>query len=307
MATSPAARIVFGVLCVAGCGGAPEYPPASRAPLPPAKDVAPAVAAAPAAQADGGEVQIALNQSGTAAAGANEPRLQRQIIYDAVVRIVVEDFTDIPQQVEKRVKEAGGFVAHAKVQGLTGRPRSGEWKIRLPLAGYSTFLDQARSLGELQSLSADSQDVTEQYYDLDSRIRNKEREEARLLKHLEESTGKLAEILTVEKEISRVREELERMQGRLRVLQDLVSLATVTLHVDEIKGYVPTQNPTFGVRISRAFDQSWAALVATSQTVAVAGVAIAPWAVALGIPGIAFILVIRRLTRRRVSTVPPAD
>jgi hypothetical protein len=209
----------------------------------------------------------------------------------------VEDFDDIPKQVEKLVEDAGGFVAHAKLQGQTGRPRSGEWKIRLPLAGYPSFLDQARTLGELLSLSADSQDVTEQYYDLQSRIRNKQREETRLLKHLDESTGKLADILAVEHEISRVREELERMQGRLRVLQDLVSLGTVTLHIDEIKGYTPPQNPTFAVRIGRAFEGSWEALVATCQTLAVAGVAIAPWAVALGIPGFAFVAAIRRLTR----------
>jgi len=90
-------------------------------------------------------------------------------------------------------------------------------------------------LCELQSLSADSQDVTEQYYDLQSRIRNKQTEEARLVRHLEQSTGKLDEILAVEREVSRVREELERMEGKMRVLQDLTALATVTLHADEIK------------------------------------------------------------------------
>ncbi len=224
--------------------------------------------------------------------------MQRQIIYDAVVRLVVEDFADVPARVELLVQEAGGFVAHARVQGLSGSPRNGEWKVRLPLLGYSNFLEKVRTVGELQSLSADSQDVTEQYYDLDSRIRNKQREEARLLKHLEESTGKLAEILEVEREVSRVRDELERMQGRMRVLQDLTSLATVTLHVDEIKGYVPPQNPTFAVRISRAFDSSWDALAATCQSLAIAAVAFAPWAVALGIPGFGFVMLIRRLTRR---------
>ncbi|HEY3965226.1 MAG TPA: DUF4349 domain-containing protein [Planctomycetaceae bacterium] len=102
----------------------------------------------------------------------------------------------------------------------------------------------------------------------------------------------------VEREVSRVRDDLERMQGRMRVLQDLTSLATVTLYVDEIKGYVPPQNPTFAVRISRAFDASWDALATTSQSLAVAAVAFAPWAVALGIPGFGFVMLIRRLTRR---------
>jgi hypothetical protein len=224
--------------------------------------------------------------------------LKRQIIYDSTLRMVVEDFADIPQRVEKLVQEAGGFVAHSNVQGLAGRPRRGTWKIRLPVADYSNFIERARTLGEVQSLTADSQDVSEQYYDLESRIRNKRKEEERLIKLLEESTGKLTDILQVEKELSRVREELERMQGRMRVLQDLVSLATVTLEIHEEKGYVPPENPTFLARIGRTFSRSWETLVVTAQTASVVVVALAPWIVSLGIPGWGFVWLVRRVFGR---------
>jgi hypothetical protein len=245
-------------------------------------------------QPPGGDAQVGERQ-----ALAEPGKLQRQIIYDADVRIIVEDFEEIPEKVDRLVLGAGGFVAQQKLHGKSGRPRSGEWKIRLPLDGYAEFLDAAKKLGELQSLAANSQDVTDQYYDLEARIRNKQKEEARLVKHLEESTGKLEEILAVEREISRVREELERMEGRIRVLKDLVSLTTVTLHVDEIKGYVPPQAPTFAVRISRAFVGSWKALVATGQGLVIAAVFLGPWLGVVGIPTCAFVAVIRR--RRRVA------
>jgi hypothetical protein len=245
----------------------------------------------------GGNVPVAASEA------ADGPQLKRQIIYDAQVRLVVEEFEGLAERVERLVGDSGGFVANAQLRGRSGTPRSGEWKVRLPVGKYASFLEAVRKLGELQSVAATSQDVSDQYYDLEARIRNKQKEEARLLKHLEENTGKLADILAVEREVSRVREELERMEGRIRVMRDLVALSTVTLYVNEIQGYVPPQAPTFGLRVTRAFDGSWTALVAAGQTLVVAVVVLGPWFGAVGIPFAAVIFVVRR-QKTRHSAAP---
>ena len=301
MSSLPLARTALAMLCVAGCGGnVPSHAPRNTAQSASSalQQAAPASVAlvAPQDMPPGGGAQ-----SGNPREPADASKLHRQIIYDADVTLVVEDFDGVPEKVERLVADAGGFVANARLRGHSGDPRSGEWKVRLPVDGYAGFLEAARHLGELQSLAATSQDVSDQYYDLESRIRNKQKEEARLLKHLEESTGKLEEILSVEREVSRVREELERMEGRMRVLQDLAALTTVTLHVNEIKGYVPAQTPTFALRVSRAFDGSWTALIAASQALVVAGVVVGPWFGAIGIPSIAAVAFVRR--RRRLDAV----
>ncbi len=297
----PDVRFFLTVICLtvigfAGCGGVPDSPSGAdsgrNSMIPPEIAAKTSAAALPQEQPPGGGAQVGERQP------ASQPgKLQRQIIYDADVRLVVEDFEGIPEKVDGLVRRAGGFVSQQKLHGQSGRPRGGEWKIRLPLEGYADFLEAAKKFGELQNLAANSQDVTDQYYDLEARIRNKQKEEARLLKHLEESTGKLEEILAVEREISRVRDELERMEGRLRVLQDVVSLATVTLHVDEIKGYIPPQTPTFALRISRAFAGSWKVLVAAGQGLVVVGVVVGPWLGAIGIPSV-LVLSLIRLRRR---------
>ena len=301
MSSLPFVRMTIATLCIAGCGGnatphaSPNTALSARSAL---NQTAPAsvAVAAPQDKPSGGGAQ-AVNPRGP----ADDSKLHRQIIYDADVRLVVEDFDGVPEKVERLVAEAGGFIANARLLGHSGDPRSGEWKVRLPIDGYAGFLEAARRLGELQSLAATSQDVSDQYYDLEARIRNKQKEETRLLKHLEESTGKLDEILAVEREVSRVREELERMEGRMRVLQDLVALTTVTLHVNEIKGYVPAQTPTFALRVSRAFDGSWTALIAASQALVMAGVVVGPWFGAIGIPSIAAVAFVRR--RRRLDPI----
>jgi hypothetical protein len=293
-------RITLALLCLAGCGSrigpslAPNAAPPSGGPDPQLAD------AGPATTADPGNPPGVLAQADNQTRPGAGPALQRQIIYDAVVRVIVSDFEGIPQRIEQLVRDAGGFVAHTRIQGQAGTPRRGEWKVRIPLGEYSGFLEATRALGQLQSLSSDSQDVTEQYYDLQSRIRNKQTEESRLLKHLQDSTGKLDEILAVEREVSRVREELERMQGRMRVLQDLTALATVTLHVDEIKNYVPPQTPAFTARVSRAFSDSWDALVVTGKSCIIAGAILLPWIGAVGIP-LAVLIWVRRRLRLRAS------
>jgi hypothetical protein len=295
-------RAVLVAVCFAGCGGAPGSPtgsnglsPTANQPELAADDVATTTQELPAEAAGPGKKSPEPADAG---------KLRRQIMYDADVRLIVDDFEGIPEKVQKLVDGSGGFVAQQKLHGRSGSPRSGEWKIRIPVTGYEDFLESTRQIGELQSLSATSQDVTEQYYDLEARIKNKQREETRLLKHLDENSGKLEEILAVEKEISRVREELERMQGRMRVLKDLVSLTTVTLHVDEIKGYMPPQTPTIAHRISRAFGTSWNALVATGEGLVIAGAALGPWLVMLGIPVAAVVLLVRRRKRVARTVVP---
>ena len=98
-----------------------------------------------------------------------------------------------------------------------------------------------------------SQDVTEEYVDLEARIRNKREEEKRLLKHLADSTGKLEDILAVEKELSRVRGEAEQMEGRLRFLADRAELSTVTIEASEWKDFKPPVAATFRTQVGRTF------------------------------------------------------
>jgi hypothetical protein len=138
------------------------------------------------------------------------------------------------------------------------------------------------------------QDVSEEFYDLEAREKAKKVEEDRLVKHLADSTGKLDEILAVERELSRVRSEIERMQGRLRVLGNLTSLATVTISAREIKGCVPPQAPTLSTKISRTFYDSLELLQRLGETVLLA-VALVPW-----LPLIVLGLLIAFLINRRI-------
>jgi hypothetical protein len=224
--------------------------------------------------------------------------LQRKIIYTADVELVVEEFNSIPSQVETLVEDFEGYIAGSTVTGTPGHPRSGKWTIRVPVERYGKFLTAVQKLGEVHRVSSDSKDVSEEYYDLETRISNKERQEARLLELLADATGKLEEVLSVERELARVREEIERMKGRVRVLNDLTSLTTVELSITEIKDYVPEEAPTYVVRVRRAFEGSINSLASAVVELSILVVAVLPWLGVLLVPAIVTVLFVRR--RRRL-------
>ena len=280
------------LLTVAGC--AAEYQPPGDSM---AEDTYAAVPSAPVETADVAFLQDAETLDVTAVEA-----VERKIIYDATLSLTVEEFTEIPAQVDTLVAEHGGYIAHSNLQTAAGSPRRGEWRIRIPVDRYGSFLNAAESLAELQSRSEDSQEVTAEYYDLEVRIRNKQREEERLLEHLETSTGELEDILKVEAEVARVRTEVEQFQGRLRVLENQTSLSTVTLRIHEIQGYVPEESPTFGTRISRSWAQSIGAMLEAGQMFVIVAVAVAPWFVAMAIPACIVFVIIRYAWRKSSAT-----
>jgi hypothetical protein len=152
-------------------------------------------------------------------------------------------------------------------------------------------------------VSVDSQDVTEEFYDVEARIRNKKKQEERLLALLDTAAGELKDVLDIERELARVREEIERVEGRLRVLKDLTSLTTVNLRVREVKGYVPEESATYATRVRRGFQASISALSATAQAVSIALVAFLPWLAVLLVLALILRLVWRVARRRHMRTL----
>jgi hypothetical protein len=231
--------------------------------------------------------------------------LKRRIVYNATVDLVVEDFSDVPVKIDNLVGKFNAIVADSNVRGSSGSPRRGMWKLRVPTASFDALLAEARKLGELVSEGRNSQDVSERYYDLEARIRNKKLQEQRLLAMMEASADKLEQLLKIEEHLARVRGEIEQMEGQLRVLSDLTELATVTLQIDEVKGYVPPQAPTFTARIGRSFSNSIGDLTWIGQGISVGAVYLAPWLAVMAIPAYVAYRLLRRALRSLVDALRP--
>lgn len=214
--------------------------------------------------------------------------LQRKILYRASVDLVVEDFTGIPDRLYAMVQKFSGYIAQSNVSGSPGSPRTGRWTIRVPAEHYQSLLAEVQRLGEIRTVASGSEDVSEEYYDVQARVRNSKKQEERLLKLLETATGKLEEVLKVENELARVRAEIERLEGRVRLLDGLVAMSTLEVCVEELQRFQPEETPTYATRVRRSFQGSLELLASTAQTFSLLLVAIAPWLAVLfvlfGIP-----------------------
>jgi hypothetical protein len=129
--------------------------------------------------------------------------------------------------------EEHGFVATQNSAKLPNGKLQGTVVIKVLPENLDRFLQKARGLGELKNQTLGTEDVTKAYFDTDARLRNAKRMEDRLLEMLQKNTGKVSDLLQVEKELARVREQIEQMQGELKYYDALVQYATVTVTLAE--------------------------------------------------------------------------
>jgi hypothetical protein len=178
--------LVLVALALGGCAG--EAREAAR------DNAASSPAAARMAASSGGSMAeaapVAGKSEGAAAPGQPEGPLKtpgalsRKIIYTGDVTLVAENLSAAREAITRRVAARGGYVAEVEIGGTPGAPREGHWKVRVPSGAYEAFMADLTGIGELQHSQTTSQDVSEEYYDVDARLSNKRVEEQRLIGHL---------------------------------------------------------------------------------------------------------------------------
>ncbi|HEY8903111.1 MAG TPA: DUF4349 domain-containing protein, partial [Chthoniobacterales bacterium] len=157
----------------------------------------------------------------------------RKLIRNASVDIEVHSFDEAAQKAVALVDAAGGYVATRNSARLPNGKMSGTLVVKVPPAALDGFLQQLRGLGEIRNQSLGSEDVTKEYFDTDARLRNARRMEDGLLDLLKNTKGRVSDLLQVERELGRVRGEIEEMQGQLKLWDSLVAYATVTVQLSE--------------------------------------------------------------------------
>ena len=157
-------------------------------------------------------------------------------------------------QVQRLARIVGGYIANSSIQSGEGQQRSATLEIKVASSRYDQALNGLTGIGKLLSSTTNAQDVGEEFVDVTARVANARRLEERLLTLLATRTGKLDDVLAVERELARVREEIERYDGRLRFLRSKIAVSTLTVTVAE-RGPVVGQ-PGSNVMVE-AFRRAW--------------------------------------------------
>lgn len=162
---------------------------------------------------------------------AEASTITRKIIQNADVYIAVTDVRGALNRAIEMAEAAGGMVSDLSISKSDGRV-SGSVTLRVPAGKFVQFLTQLSTLGDIRSQQSSSQEVTEEFIDLEARIKNLESQEE-ALRGLLAGSKNVADALSVEKELARVRSEIDSLNGRLRFLSDQVDLSTIRLTLIE--------------------------------------------------------------------------
>ena len=171
----------------------------------------------------------------TAPSGAPQetPARARMLVRTGSATIEVEAIDGAVESVRGIAERMGGFLASVAVSGGRDQVRTATLALRVPSDRFDETLAALDSLGEVQSVHVDSEDVGDAFADLEIRIANARRLEQRLLDLLSTRTGDLEDVLAVERELARVRQEIESMDAHMRSIRDRVQLSTITVTLHE--------------------------------------------------------------------------
>lgn len=172
---------------------------------------------------------------------------------DISVRV---DSLDLAIAAVRRLAAAlGGFVGDVSMNAGDYEVRRATLVMRIPSARFDEALAGVGPLGKVEHSSVSAEDVGEEFVDVTARIANGRRLESRLVDLLATRTGKLEEVLSVERELARVRGEIERYEGRARFLSARVATSTIAVTVSERAPVVGT-TPGRSV-LAEAFVNAW--------------------------------------------------
>jgi len=164
---------------------------------------------------------------------------ERMVIYNADIQLTVKNYEKARTELERKASEMGGYLVESTTNRYGEEQLSGMMVFRIPQQHFSSFLQSAEdAAAEVTNRHVSGQDVTEEFVDLESRLRSKKAVEARLQSFLEE-TEKTEDLLKISSDLSKVQEEIEQLTGRMKYLQNQTFYSTVTITLDENSILVP--------------------------------------------------------------------
>lgn len=258
------------VLLLAGCGGGGNGG---------ASQGAPASSAGGAAAGDsgmgwdmpaGGDGMPAIQPESTDQSGSVYQNAGAKLIRRAEMNIQTEQFDQSVKALSQMVADCGGYFETASIYGGGRRDayanRWGEYTVRVPAEKYSEFFNSAGELGYITSSTESSDDIGEEYYDTEARLRTQRVKQERLLSLLERAET-MEDIIALESALSEVEYQIEQYSSTLNRYDALVSFATFSICLNEV-GQVTQEvgeTASLGVRMAAGFQASFRGLVQGGQ------------------------------------------
>jgi major membrane immunogen (membrane-anchored lipoprotein) len=163
----------------------------------------------------------------------------RMVIYNANLRLEVKDFKESQRTIEDLVNKIAGYIVRAEIYDSEKGRMEGSITARIPQDQFQSFIEKAEELSvKVHTRNVTGEDVTEEYVDLEARLKSKKVVEERLLAFMKEAK-ETKDLLQISDDLERVQGEIEGIKGRMKYLENQTSMSTVTLNLFENKVDIP--------------------------------------------------------------------
>ena len=185
---------------------------------------------------------------------------QRKIIYSSWFDISTEEYDKSVSALNALCERYDAYFESSESYGGAGETsnRRSNFTIRIPVGYYKNFIREAGSIGTVTGSGENNRDVTEEYFDTEARLESAKIREERLLEILKNADS-LDDVLLLERELSDVRYEIENYSGTLKKYDSLVSYATATVNIREVKKVVlpDSEKHGLGARMAASLERGF--------------------------------------------------
>ncbi len=240
----------------------------------------------------------------SAVAMSNQTDSSRKIIRNGEVSLETMEFDQAVQQVSDLAGELGGYLQSSSIQGLSmnSSRRSGRYAnivMKVPANELEACIVRLGEICHLVSQSTSGEDVSDHYYDTQSRMNSLKVQEQRLLELLEQS-GDLETLLQIETKLAEVRYEIESLNTTLARIDNQVAYSTVRIELREVVEYQEvTPDITFGDRLASTFKDSLERFAGFCEDLLFAAIYLLPGLLLLTAIVVIILVIIRIATRGR--------
>ncbi len=304
--------IILALCLFCGCGAsAPTKdmmaePAAPMAPEAPAEPAAPAM---PESALDYGyyeEYEMPASASDIKMEeGESSLPANTKLIYTADMDLETTAFDAAIAGLEALVKDMGGYFESSNVNNY-GSYRQGNYTVRVPAKNFDGFCTAVGQLCQLNSISRSARDVSEAYYDTESRLVTQKTKLERLQGLLAQAAT-MEDIIELENSISETEYQIEQLTGTLRKYDSLVGYSTVSIYINEVFELTEVEEPVigFGAKLSEAFKRGSSNFVDSLQRMMLRFARNwVGWIIWIVIIAVVVFFVVRHIRRRRARYAP---
>lgn len=256
---------------------------------------------------DGAGVNGAAADEAAAAPAASQAPSQnpaadsRKVVKSAELVLQTTRYDEAAAKFESLVGSSGGYIESSSVQGTGAGGDDGRvavYTVRVPAERLDEFLNGAGALGTVVSRALHGEDVTQSYFDSETRLKTLRTEQDRILA-LMQKAEKIEDVITIEQRLTEVENEIEQLTGELKRLDSLISLSTVTVKINEVSVITSPQGNGLGGQLASMLRTSVSALGKFFRYLLLALTAALPFLAVAAVIAAAVLFIRRRIKKKK--------